>query len=70
MCQMGRKAQFEWSELLEKVGDFVLFDTPSQFPTVRASAFSWAKKAGVKVKTTGVRNLETNAMKLKVERTI
>ena len=67
---MGRKSKFEWSELLEKVGDFALFDTPSQFPTVRASAFAWGKKAGINVKTSGVRNLEDNSMKLKVERTI
>ena len=67
---MGRKAVFEWSDLLQKVGDFALFDTPSQFPTIRASAFAWSKKNKIKVKTSGVRHLETNAMKLKVERTI
>jgi hypothetical protein len=67
---MPRKSQFTWDELLAKVGDFVLFDSPRQFPTIRAAAFYWAKKAGVKVKTTGVFNLETKERKLKVERII
>ena len=67
---MGRNIKYEWEQLLEKVGDFVLFDTPSQFATVRASAFAWGKKVGIKIKTSGCRHLETNAMKLKVERTV
>lgn len=65
---MGRKAEFTFDQLLEKIGDFVLFDTPSQFPKIRAAAFYWARRSKKEVKTTGVRNLETNAMKLKVER--